>query len=144
MTFSSAATDGPRLAGPAGAGTQYQPGVCNIGPAEITRRRRAGHVGALVTVVVFAVLVAIHVPPFARLLVALPAAGAATGYLQASLKFCAGFASRGIFNFGQLGRTEQVADPAARSRDRSRANQILLGSLAIGLAVGVIAVLLPL
>ena len=24
----------------------YRPGVCNIGPAEIARRRRSGHVGA--------------------------------------------------------------------------------------------------
>ena len=123
---------------------EYQPGVCNIGPAEISRRRRAGHIGALITLGLFAVLVAIHVPPLARFLVALPAAGAATGYLQAVLKFCAGFASRGIFNFGRLGEAEQVADPAARARDRSRANRILLVSLAIGLVVGVLAVIVPL
>ena len=36
----------------------YRPGVCNIGPAEIARRRRAGHVGALATVGLLAVLAA--------------------------------------------------------------------------------------
>ena len=30
--------------------TRYEPGVCNIGPAEIARRRRSGHVGALITI----------------------------------------------------------------------------------------------
>lgn len=126
------------------AGTEYRPGVCNIGPEEIGRRRRAGHVGLLATVVVLAVLVAIGAPPLARLLVAIPAAAAASGYLQARLKFCAGFGSRGVFNFGLLGQTEQVVDADARARDRKRAIQIGLASLAIGVGVGVAAVLLPL
>jgi hypothetical protein len=142
MTLSTSAAGGPPAA-PA-AGTEYRPGVCNIGPAEITRRRRAGHVGLLVTVVLLVALSALHVPPIVRFVVALPAAGAASGYLQAVLKFCAGFASRGIFNFGQLGQSEQVADPAAHARDQSRASQIFLASLGIGIAVGVAAVILPL
>lgn len=126
------------------ADTGYRPGICNIGPAEIARRRRAGHVGLLATIVLFAVLVAIEASPPARLSVALPAAAAASGYLQAWLKFCAGFGSSGVFNFGQLGQTEQVSDANARGRDRARANQIGLASLAIGVAVGVVAALLPL
>jgi hypothetical protein len=68
---------------------------------------------------------------------------AASGYLQAWLKFCAGFGSRGIFNFGQVGETHEVIDTDARARDRSRARQIGLASLAIGVAVAIIAVLLP-
>lgn len=126
------------------AGTRYQPGNCNIGPAEIARRRQAGHVGLLVTIIVLGVLILANAPPIIRLLIALPAAGAAAGYLQAGLKFCAGFGSRGIFNFGELGQTEPVADVAARARDRARANQIFLGSLGIGIAFGVVAALLPL
>jgi hypothetical protein len=125
-------------------GTNYQAGVCNIGPAEIARRRRAGHIGLIVTLVVFVVLVVAHVPPLARLIVGLPAAGAAAGYLQAAFRFCAGFASRGIFNFGALGQVEQVPDEDARRRDRSKANQILAGSLALGIVVAIVAVVLPL
>jgi hypothetical protein len=121
----------------------YHPGVCNIGPAEIARRRRAGHVGALATVGLFTVLVALDAPPLARLTVALPAAVAASGYLQAWLKFCAGFGSRGTFNFGPLGRVDEVTDPEARARDRAKATQIGLASLGIGIAVGVVAVLVP-
>jgi len=130
-------------AGPT-AGDDYRPGVCNIGPAEISRRRRAGHIGLIVTVVVFLALAALHVPPLARLIVGLPAAGAASGYLQAAFKFCAGFASRGVFNFGALGQTHEVVDPAAHARDRGRANQILLLSLAVGIVVAVVAAVVPL
>jgi hypothetical protein len=124
--------------------TPYQAGVCNIGPAEIARRRRSGQIGALITIALLAVLIALNVPAPARLLIALPAAGAASGYLQAFFKFCAGFASKGVFNFGALGGEEQVVDAADHARDRSRANQILLASLAIGLLVGLVAVVLPL
>ncbi len=62
-------------------GSAYQPGVCNIGPAEIARRRRAGHVGLGATVILGGGLLAVGAPPLARLLVALPAALAASGYL---------------------------------------------------------------
>lgn len=124
------------------ADDDYRPGVCNIGPAEIARRRRAGHVGLAATVGLFAALVAVDAPPLARFAIALPAAGSASGYLQAWLHFCAGFGSRGEYNFGPLGRTEQVADADARRRDRQTATRIGLASLAIGLSVGAVGVAL--
>lgn len=140
----SAATGRPMTPQADRTGTRYEPGICNIGEAEIARRRRAGHVGLIATVIVLASLVVIGAPSPVRLLVALPAAGAATGYLQAWLKFCAGFGLRGIFNLGVIGRTEQVPDAEARSRDRARARQIGLASLGIGVAAGVAAMFLPL
>jgi hypothetical protein len=129
----------PRATDPA-----YQPGICNIGPAEIARRRRAGHVGLLATVGLFAVLIAVDAPPLARLLVAVPAAAAASGYIQAWSRFCAAFGSRGVFNFGRVGDVEQVADADARRQDRAKATRIALTSLAVGAIVGLVAALLPL
>ena len=140
MTFSAFAAP----AAPPAPDGGYVPGVCNIGPDEIARRRRAGHLGALVTLALFIVLLALDVPYVVRFAVALPAAGAAVGYLQAWLEFCAGFGSIGVFNFGALGQTELVDDPAARARDRARARQIFAGGVAIGLLVGGLAALLPL
>src|SRR4051794_26606961 len=121
----------------------YEPGVCNIGPEEIARRRRAGHVGALVTYGALTALLVLHADPITRLVLILPASAAASGYLQAWFRFCAGFGSRGIFNFGSLGQTSPVIDAASRARDRGRATRIGLASLAIGTAVGIVAVLLP-
>ena len=140
MTSSTFAASGtPTTVAPA----DYQPGVCNIGPAEIARRRRAGHIGLVAALALFAVLVAIDAPNWTRLLIAIPAIGAASGYIQARLKFCAGFGSRGIFNFGEVGPTERVSDDADRARDRARARQIGAASIAIGLVVGLVAVALP-
>lgn len=121
----------------------YSPGVCNIGPAEIARRRMAGHLGLAVTVVVFAALVVVGAPHWTRLVLALPAGASASGYLQAWFHFCAGFGSRGIYNFGPLGTVQEVADPQARARDRAKSMRIGLGSLAIGVVVAVVAALLP-
>ena len=100
--------------------------------------------GLAATLVLLTGLVAIGAPPPVRLLVALPAAAAASGYLQARFRFCAGFGSKGIYNFGELGDDRAGRSAEARHRDRSRANQIGLASAAIGLAVGLVAVGLPL
>ena len=122
----------------------YSPGVCNIGPAEIARRRMAGHIGLAATMVVFAALVVVGAPHWTRLVLVLPAGGSASGYLQAWFHFCAGFGSRGIYNFGPLGTVQEVADPQARARDRAQSMRIGLGSVAIGVVVAVVAALLPL
>ena len=122
----------------------YQAGTCNIGPAEIARRRRAGHSGAIAAVALLAVLTLTDAPPAARLLVALPAAAAAAGYLQATLRFCAAYGFRGLFNFGALGRVMNVADVHQAAQDRARALQIALAAVGIGLVTGVAALLLPL
>jgi hypothetical protein len=67
----------------AGSDERYESGVCNIGPAEVAYRRLWGHIGLLVTLLALAGLVGIGAPPAARFLIALPAAGAGVGYLQA-------------------------------------------------------------
>ncbi len=123
--------------------TGYEPGVCNIGPEEIAARRRWGHAGTAATGILFGVLVAAHAPRLTRLLVALPAAGAAAGYLQAQQRFCAAYGSRGVYNFGPIGSTEAIADDEARAKDRRQSLRIGAGSAAIGVVAGVVAALLP-
>jgi hypothetical protein len=121
----------------------YQAGVCNIGPEEIARRRRAGHIGAVITVGLLIGLIALGVAPIFRLVVFLPAMVSASGYLQAWLKFCAGFGRLGVYNFGRVGPMSPIIDDAARAADRRRANQIGLAAALIGVVVAVVAVLLP-
>jgi hypothetical protein len=121
----------------------YQAGVCNIGPEEISRRRRAGHFGAAITVGLLIGLIALGLPPIFRLVLILPAAAAASGYLQAWLKFCAGFGRLGVYNFGRVGPMSPVIDDASRAADRRKATQIGIAALLIGVLVGVVAVLIP-
>jgi hypothetical protein len=121
----------------------YHPGACNIGPAEIARRRRTGIVGLAAAAVLTAALVLLGLPAGTRWLVAIPLAVGAIGLLQARFRFCAAFGLAGVRNFGTPGTVDRVEDAAARRADRSMAVAISLAGGAIGFAGALILVLLP-
>ena len=118
---------------------QYVPGTCNIGPEEIALRRRAGHVGLAVTAALGAALVRSNLHPAWRLALALPAAGAASGYLQARQRFCANYGFRGLYNFDTRGHEQPVPLSDAQGEDRRRSIQIAASSAAIGLGVALVS-----
>lgn len=119
----------------------YQPGVCNIGPAEIRRRRQSGWVGSAIAAAYLAAAFALDWAPAWRLLVFLPVFLAAQGFLQAAFHFCVGFASRGLFNFGELGAEESVYESEFRRADRRKALQITALAFAIAAVVALAAFL---
>jgi hypothetical protein len=121
----------------------YQPGVCNIGPAEIRRRRQSGWVGLGIAAVYLIIAFAFGWAAPWRLLVAVPVFLAAQGFLQAAFHFCVGFASRGLYNFGALGTEESVQDAEFRKKDQRKGLQITLLATAIAVVVAVIAWLIP-
>ena len=118
---------------------QYVPGSCNIGPAEIALRRRAGHAGLVVAAALGAALLRSDLPRAWRLTLAVPAAGAASGYLQARERFCADFGWRGVYNFDRRGQEQPVAGDDALAQDRRKAMRIAAASAAIGVGVALVA-----
>lgn len=118
---------------------RYVPGTCNIGPAEIAIRRRVGHVGLVVTAALATALVRSNLHPAWRLTLALPAAGAASGYLQARQQFCANYGYRGLYNFDARGHEQPVPRTETQAEDRRRARQISATSAAIGVGVALAA-----
>ena len=119
---------------------EYIPGVCNIGRAEIAKRKQAGWIGTIVTIAVWIVLFVVRVPATWQLLLFLPASLAASGFLPASMHFCAGFGSRGLFNFGpEAGKTETVMQAEFRAKDRKKARHIFALSILIGVVVAALA-----
>jgi hypothetical protein len=120
------------------AEAEYVPGVCNIGPAEIRRRRQSGWVGLGVTILLWVAFLIIRVPAPWRLLLFFPAMISATGFFQAVLHFCAGFGMRGVFNFGpEVGKTETVKRTEFRLKDRRKARLIGLYSALVGIAAAI-------
>jgi hypothetical protein len=118
------------------AKTEYIPGVCNIGPAEIRRRRQSGWIGLGLLVLLWAAFLVFAVPAPWRLLLFLPAMVSATGFLQAAFHFCAGFGMRGVFNFGsEVGKTDTVEQADFRIKDRRKARLIALYSALVGVVV---------
>ena len=118
------------------AKAEYVPGVCNIGPAEIRKRRQGGWFGLAATVLLWAVFWIFRVAAPWRLFLFLPAIIGATGFIQAALHFCAGFGMRGVFNFGsELGKTDTVEQAEFRRKDLRTARLIGLYSALIGLVI---------
>jgi hypothetical protein len=122
----------------------YQPGVCNIGPAEIRQRRLTGWVGAAIAVVFLVLAFALGWPAPVRLLVFLPVVLAANGFLQAAFHFCVRFGTQGLFNFGDVGTQEAVHEAEYRRKDQRKAILIIVLSVAIAAAVALAAFLIPL
>jgi len=115
--------------------TDYIPGVCNIGPAEIRMRRQTGWIGLAAVILLWAAFCLLHVPAPWRLTLFFPAVMSAVGFLQAFMHFCAAFGILGVLNFGpSVGKTDTVDQAEFRRADRRKAILILLYSVLIGLA----------
>ena len=123
--------------------TGYQPGVCNIGPEEIARRRRAGLTGIGIAIAIGLGLVALGAPPWARLLVFPFLAGGLVSLEQARRHFCVGFAMGGIRNFGPVGPRDRVTDAADRAADRRAALMMTAYMSALAAVMTIGFVLLP-
>jgi hypothetical protein len=122
----------------------YVPGACNIGEYEIRRRRRSAIAGFAIAAAVLVGLLAADLPAWTRLVVLIPAWGAAVTWLQARRRFCVGFAAAGISNFGDDDSGRQaITDPAQRAADRRKSLELIRDGFVIGLVITLVAVLLP-
>ena len=120
---------------------KYIPGVCNIGPAEIKKRKQAGWTGLIATVLLWMAFIWFDVPSAWRLLLFFPAMMSATGFLQAYMHFCAYFGFASLFNFGDVGKTDSVSQAEFRAKDRRRAWQIIIYSVLVGVIAAFLAYL---
>lgn len=124
---------------------EYTPGVCNIGPDEITRRKKAGWFGVGISALLLLIFILLPVPPLYRLIIFLPATSAASGFLQAYFHFCAGFGFKGVYNvLKPVGQAETVQQIEFRKKDRQKALQITGLAVLIGIIFATFAYYLPL
>ena len=125
---------------------EYVAGACNIGPEEITRRKRAAVAGLVATLFLAVALVALGAPSGLgpRLLIALPLTGAAIGWIQARRRFCMAYGLAGTFNLEKIGNMSRVVDSAALAADRRTSLIIAAQGLAVGLAGALLFALIPL
>lgn len=123
----------------------YQPGVCNIGGAEVQARKRVAQIGALIFIAfaLFALFADFTVAQGAIAL--LPALIGSIGFVQSRKKFCLAFGLMGTFNFAELGKISKVATREEIATDRHQALLIIMQSTVIALsATGVLLLLLAL
>lgn len=114
----------------------YEPGECNIGPAERRKRRYAGYVGFLAGAVVVVAVPLLGVDPIWLLASAAPFYGGFLGVLQARASFCAGFGLAGVYDVSDDGTDQiEVPDAAARRADRTRSLFMQLQAVALGVVL---------
>jgi hypothetical protein len=119
---------------------EYVAGVCNISKEEEARRLATGWMGLGVAVALEAAFILFNVPAVWRLTLFLPAAGAASGFLQAGMHFCAGYGMKGVFNVAaSVGTTSNVEQAEFAAKDKTKAQQILGLTLVIAAAVAAAA-----
>ena len=117
---------------------EYIPGACNIGAAEIARRKRWGWLGLVDTIVLWAVFALLDADALWRLTFFFPATFSAMGFLQAHMHFCAVFGFASLLNFGDVGHAIPVVQAEHRGQDRRKAWQITAYAVVVGLVVAYI------
>ncbi|MBU3715803.1 MAG: hypothetical protein FGM63_02025 [Candidatus Nanopelagicaceae bacterium] len=122
----------------------YVPGTCNLGKAEVRRRQVVAIIGAALTLISFAGLVAAGTENSARWSLFAPLMVFSVGFIQSRKKFCLAYGLMGTFNLGKLGDITRVQSAEDRKADRKTALTIFAQSALLALALTALFVLLPL
>ena len=109
--------------------SEYISGTCNIGPAEIKRRKQSAYLGGALYLIVAIFLIASDASRATRLWVFLPATLFAVGYIQSKRKFCVAYGFLGIFNFEKIGSTTKIKVNQDLKADRKYAIKLTVQAL---------------
>lgn len=115
--------------------TQYQPGLCNIGGAEVARRKQVAQFGGALYLIFSLIFIIKNYSLSLTAVIFLPAMIFAVGFIQSRRKFCLAFGLMGTFNFQRVGTLTKIEDRASLAADRRTALTILLQALGLALAL---------
>ncbi|MFX0051772.1 MAG: hypothetical protein ACFFAJ_11870 [Candidatus Hodarchaeota archaeon] len=127
--------------------TEYVAGICNIGSAEITQRKRIGFIGLAITgfgiIVYIPSIIILNINPLIGILFIFPGTITSIGFIQAREKFCAAYGFSSVANVSvQLGKTVRIEDKIDRKKDRNKAIIILIQSILIGISTAAVLTVL--
>lgn len=123
---------------------QYIPGTCNIGKAEIARRKRVAAIGGASTIFGAISIINKYQTPGPRIWLFLPALVFAIGWIQSKKKFCLAYGFMGVFNFGKSGQMQKALSKDDQAADRATAFSILGQSVVLAFAITGLIYFLPL
>ena len=122
--------------------SQYQAGVCNIGPSEVARRRQVAYLGGALYIFFIAFAILRDFSSVTTVTALFPAIIFSVGFIQSRRKFCLAYGLMGSFNFQKLGSLTQVEDQISLKADRSTAISILTQALGLALLLTSLAIAL--
>ena len=121
--------------------SEYQAGVCNIGPSEIKKRQTVAIIGYAAAIAVFFFSSFLETS-FSIALFFITSFMGSIGFVQSRKKFCLAFGLAGTFNVSDS--MKKVVNPEDLKADRKAAITIFGQSLLLAVAITVIFVVLPL
>ena len=124
--------------------SDYIPGSCNIGKAEVKRRQIVAVFGLIIMLISIVAITTSEQSRTARLSIFLPALIFSVGFIQSRSKFCLAYGLAGTFNFGKLGDISKVQSLEDKRADRKTASLILFKSIVLAAAITAVFYLLPL
>lgn len=124
--------------------SDYIPGSCNIGKAEVKRRQIVAVFGLILMLISIVAITTSEQSRTARLSIFLPTLIFSVGFIQSRSKFCLAYGLAGTFNFGKLGDISKVQSLEDKRADRKTASLILFKSIALAAAITAVFYLLPL
>lgn len=122
---------------------EYIPGTCNIGPAEVKRRRNGTIFSAVLVIVMIVLFLVLDVARIWRLTLFIPAFSLGVSFQQWYFKFCIAFGTKGVFNFGEIGKTFTVEQKENVRKDRIKTLKMIGAGAVFGLIVPVLFYFLP-
>jgi hypothetical protein len=129
----------------AGSDQDYVPGVCNIGAAEVKKRRALGWIGLVATILLWATFVGLKTAAVWRLFLFVPALLAALGFIQSAWHFCVKYGFDGAYKFGRnVGKSDGPEQAEFHRKDRRTALTILVLSALLGIATATVGYFVPL
>ncbi len=121
----------------------YIPGVCNIGKEE-RKARMNWPIGMFILFVAIVVLLqVISASHFWRLVVFFPVAAFAITFQQVYFGFCVAYGSKGLYNFGALGKPNQNTNEDYLRRDKAKVQRMIFTGIGTGILVALLYCLLP-
>lgn len=110
--------------------SEYISGACNIGPAEIKRRKQGAVIGGIAFTLTALLFVSTDATTSTRLIVFIPALLFTVGLIQSRRKFCVAYGFLGVFSLEKLGATTKISINQDLKADRKYAIKLLLQSVA--------------
>ena len=121
----------------------YIPGACNIGHEEIKRRKKAAIFSIVLTITVIVLVFMLDANKIWRLTLFIPATSLGVSFQQWYFKFCVAFGIKGVFNFGDIGKTFSIDQKENYRKDRIKAWQMIISGIVFGLILALIFYFMP-
>lgn len=117
------------------ATTKYIAGKCNIGTAEIKRKRNETLFWGVLTILTIAILFITETVRIWGLVVFIPSTFLGIYVQQWFLKFSIRLGIKGVCNFGELGQKKEISSDDDKKKDFVKAWQIYYSGFFLGLGI---------